>query len=231
MSLHAFTATARINGIDAHGHDKIITATGADLQNSAYLAAYQTPDVNNDTKVRCEQRVYASRARKHVVVAEFTCTNDGLFPAYFQLGQQALAEPIPYASTTSVSSGIANVACSKSTADVSETPASIKAVVAECHDDNPIGIPQKVKPGATLTVALVSTRCSNIDTGIGADAGGGIDPLECAIAEYRAAHNKSQPAAAAAGRSGLWVEHARCPFSDRNLHSRMPLDPTHVRLK
>jgi hypothetical protein len=23
----------------------------------------------------------------------------------------------------------------------------------------------------------------------------------------------------------------RCPFSDRNLHSRMPLDPTHVRLK
>jgi hypothetical protein len=24
---------------------------------------------------------------------------------------------------------------------------------------------------------------------------------------------------------------ARCAFSDRNLHSRMPLDPTHVRLK
>jgi hypothetical protein len=23
----------------------------------------------------------------------------------------------------------------------------------------------------------------------------------------------------------------RCAFSDRNLHSRMPLDPTHVRLK
>jgi TPR repeat protein len=25
--------------------------------------------------------------------------------------------------------------------------------------------------------------------------------------------------------------YARCAFSDRNLHSRMPLDPTHVRLK
>jgi hypothetical protein len=24
---------------------------------------------------------------------------------------------------------------------------------------------------------------------------------------------------------------ARCEFSDRNLHSMMPLDPTHVRLK
>jgi hypothetical protein len=25
--------------------------------------------------------------------------------------------------------------------------------------------------------------------------------------------------------------YVRCAFSDRNLHSRMPLDPTHVRLK
>jgi hypothetical protein len=27
------------------------------------------------------------------------------------------------------------------------------------------------------------------------------------------------------------LSRARCAFSDRNLHSRMPLDPTHVRLK
>jgi hypothetical protein len=26
-------------------------------------------------------------------------------------------------------------------------------------------------------------------------------------------------------------EKVRCAFSDRNLHSRMPLDPTHARLK
>jgi acyl-CoA reductase-like NAD-dependent aldehyde dehydrogenase len=27
------------------------------------------------------------------------------------------------------------------------------------------------------------------------------------------------------------IVYVRCAFSDRNLHSRMPLDPTHVRLK
>jgi hypothetical protein len=26
-----------------------------------------------------------------------------------------------------------------------------------------------------------------------------------------------------------WLVEVRCAFSDRNLHSRMPLDPTHVR--
>jgi hypothetical protein len=30
---------------------------------------------------------------------------------------------------------------------------------------------------------------------------------------------------------GSFLQPARCAFSDRNLHSRMPLDPTHVRLK
>jgi ubiquitin-activating enzyme E1 len=31
--------------------------------------------------------------------------------------------------------------------------------------------------------------------------------------------------------TGLKISQVRCAFSDRNLHSRMPLDPTHVRLK
>jgi hypothetical protein len=30
--------------------------------------------------------------------------------------------------------------------------------------------------------------------------------------------------------AGAIRDNARCAFSDRNLHSRMPLDPTHVRL-
>jgi hypothetical protein len=31
--------------------------------------------------------------------------------------------------------------------------------------------------------------------------------------------------------SPIGCSQVRCAFSDRNLHSRMPLDPTHVRLK
>ena len=192
--------------MNAHRRQRIETATALDLRNGAYLVAYASPQANanaasslvsENSTATCVQKTYASRAQKHVVVSEFACSNDGLFPAVFTLGQQSLDGAIPHASTASVSSGMPGVACSRTVADVSETEGAQKVVVGECHDDRPLGIPQTVHPGETKTIYLISTRCSTADYGV-------EDPKQTDDPVARA---KSQYAVARGNATKLWGWH------------------------
>ena len=70
-SLRAYTATAYIGAIDGHLFDDIVTQSALDLRRAAYILQY------SHAKVQCQQRTYAHRSLKHLVVTEFHCTNQG----------------------------------------------------------------------------------------------------------------------------------------------------------
>ena len=204
LELKAYTATARIAAMNAHGRAKVETATALDLRNGAYLVAYATPapkhsyrNGNGDggsngggssenSTLMCVQRTFASRSQKHVVVSSFECSNDGLFPAVFTLGQQSLDGPVPNAKTSSVASCLPGVSCSRTVADVSETSGTQAVAVGECHDDSPLGIPQVVHPGETSTIYLISSRCSTADYGV-VDSKADDDVVARARKEYASA--------------------------------------------
>lgn len=137
-------------------------------------------------RVNCTQRVYAHRSRKHLIISEFDCVNTDTEPSFVSFRQDALTLGTPVATRASVQSGMPGVVCSRITAAVAEAPGGNHTVVGECHDVNPIGIPQLLKPGEPMRLWFISARCASVDPGLpSADAA--QDPVDRAKQEYAAA--------------------------------------------
>ena len=181
VKLSAYTATAYIDAIDGVGFKKIATQSGLDMRHSAYLLSYATPG----GMVQCHQRVYAHRARMHLVIAEFHCTNKGELPAFFGIVQEPHAAASPGVETDSVASNISGVACSRAVSAVNETAAAPRAVVSECHDVGAIGRPLTIPAKGSTTEYLISARCSNLDAGFHAAQHAADDSLHRAAEAYR----------------------------------------------
>ena len=196
----SLTSTAAIDTLD--GRSDHATASAMDLRRAVYLRASRTPD----GQVECVQTTYAHRTQKHVLMAEFRCSNARSAPVAVRLAQPGpspIAAPTAELTNASFSSQLPGVSCTKMRVKLAEAEGATRPMIAECHSDC---------DGATFSVpagsrehfhACVSARHTSIDdygavrwppqAGDDADPEGSErDPVPRAIASWVAA-NASAP--------------------------------------
>ena len=219
--LASWTATAYV--AELNGKPVKPTASALDLKRSVYEVATSP----------CVQRTYAHRAQQHLLLTEFTCTNEkstalevtikqrGWCPEANQKDLSAYSVYDVICPKTNASNGghgsqmgylrvdepshLDGVTCSRSTMGGSETPETPAAVVGECHTTVP-------KEGLKFTVEEKTARggpSSKVFTLISArysnmDAG----LTASKTAEMRDSPvSKAKAAYIAANRTGLFTQH------------------------
>eukprot|EP00756_Hemistasia_phaeocysticola_P055301 Hpha_TRINITY_DN31227_c0_g1::TRINITY_DN31227_c0_g1_i1::g.2384::m.2384 len=183
--LPSYTSTATVAAID--GERDPSTASAMDLRRSAYLKTSTT----RDQRVRCVQTTFASRARMHILVTRFHCTNQGAAPATVELtepGPRPFPAPTSELTNESVSSGLAGVECTTMHVKVGETDAKFLPQISECHT-HCNGTTFVVPPAGDTLFSCISSRHTSVD-GLGPPERSppGPDPTPAAIESWIAAN-------------------------------------------
>ena len=149
------------------------TATAIDLENDAYVTAFAAASASASTEtqqpaafVSCEQKLYAHRARAHLLVLEVTCSNPTDGAVVVSLDGPNTADSNDGLAIKPAATGLKATKCWTGTVTATEVNTTSVPVVGFCHDDvkSSASATLTVPAGGAATTMLLSARYTTIDT-------------------------------------------------------------------
>lgn len=148
------------------------SASAIDLENNAYMKAFPIPStsvVGAGAAVYtayCEQKLYAHRARAHLLVMEVRCTNPTSSAITVTLVGPNDADSNDGLTVAAATTGLKGTKCWSGVVTVTEVNGTAAPVVGFCHTDTNTSAAATftVPAGGSGSTMLLSSRYTTIDT-------------------------------------------------------------------